>query len=80
VIPAIAEVTGFHAFLVEIGPHAVGVVTQEDDGFRFCAFKNKFRALEDRLFDDAESARTAALELHCSAGLELSALTSLATG
>ncbi|QGM48081.1 hypothetical protein H2LOC_013500 [Methylocystis heyeri] len=71
---------GFRAFLVEIGPHAVGVVTQEDDGFRFCAFKNRFRALEDQLFDDPDAARSAALELHCSAGRELSALTSLATG
>jgi hypothetical protein len=32
-----------HAYLVEVGPRAVGVVTREADGYRFFAIKNSFR-------------------------------------
>jgi hypothetical protein len=69
----------FHAYLVEVGPQAVGVVTQESDGYRFFAMKNSFRALEDQIFDSAEKARKAALDLHRDADTPLSALTSLAS-
>jgi hypothetical protein len=79
VISSAADAPAFRAHLVEIGPHVVGVVTQEDGGFRFCAFKRSFRALEDRRFDNADSARSAALGLLRNADPEPSALTSLAT-
>ena len=52
----------FHAYLVEIGAHAVGVIAKEHGGYRFFAIKNTFRALEDQLFDSADTARNAALE------------------
>jgi hypothetical protein len=68
----------FHAYLVEVGPRAVGVVLQESDGYRFFAIKNSFRALEDRIFDSAEKARSAALALDREADPSRCALTSLA--
>ena len=68
----------FHAYLVEIGAQAVGVVAKESNGYRFFAVKNSFRALDDRLFDSAEKARSAALELNRDADPPPSALTSLA--
>jgi hypothetical protein len=67
-----------HAYLVEVGPQAVGVVTREADGYRFFAIKNSFRALEEQIFDSAEKARSAALELYREVDPPLSALTSLA--
>jgi hypothetical protein len=67
-----------HAYLVEVGPRAVGVVTRESDGYRFFAIKNSFRALEDQIFESAEEARSAALDLYREADPSLSALTSLA--
>jgi len=79
VIPGHNQVASFHAYLVEIEAHAVGVIAKERDGYRFFAIKNSFRALEDRLFDSADTARSAALELHRDADPSLSALTSLAT-
>ncbi len=66
-----------HAYLVEVGPRAVGVVTREADGYRFFAIKNSFRALEDQLFESAEKARSAALDLYRDVDPSLSALTSL---
>lgn len=54
----------FHAYLIEIAPQAVGVVTQELEGCRFFAMKNSFRALEDQIFGSAEKAWKAALDLH----------------
>jgi len=72
------EAEMFHAYIVEVGPQAVGVVTQESDGYRFFAIKNSFRALEDRTFDSAEKARSAAVDLYRDADPSLSALTSLA--
>jgi hypothetical protein len=67
-----------YAYLVEVGPRAVGVVTREADGYRFFAIKNSFRALEDQIFESAEKARSAALDLYRDADPSLSALTSLA--
>jgi len=67
-----------HAYLVEVGPRAVGVVTREAEGYRFFAIKNSFRALEDQIFESAEKARRAALDLYRDADPSLSALTSLA--
>ncbi len=67
-----------HAYLVEVGPRAVGVVTREADGYRFFAIKNSFRALEDQLFESAEKARSAALDLYRDVDPSLFALTSLA--
>ena len=67
-----------HAYLVEVGPRAVGVVTREVDGYRFFAIKNSFRALEEQVFDSAEKARSAAVDLYRDADPSLSALTSLA--
>lgn len=67
----------FHAYIVEIGPQAVGLVTQEPEGYRFFAVKNSFRALENQIFESAEKAQSAALELHREADPPLSALTSL---
>ena len=67
-----------HAYLVEVGPRAVGVVTREADGYRFFAIKNSFRALEDQIFKSAEKARSAALDLYRDVDPSLSALTSLA--
>ncbi len=66
-----------HAYLVEVGPRAVGVVTREADGYRFFAIKNSFRALEDQVFESAEKARSAALDLYRDVDPSLSALTSL---
>ncbi len=68
----------FHAYLVEVGQQAVGVVTREAEGYRFFAVKNSFCALEGQIFDSAEKARSAALDLHRDADPSLSALTSLA--
>jgi len=68
----------FQAYLVEIGPQAVGVVANDELGYRFFAIKNSFRALEDRIFETADKARSAALDLHRDADPPLSALTSLA--
>ena len=65
-----------HAYLVEVGPRAVGVVTREAEGYRFFAIKNSFRALEDQIFESAEEARSAALDLYRDADPSLSALTS----
>lgn len=67
-----------HAYLVEVGPRAVGVVTREADGYRFFAIKNSFRALEDQVFESAEKARSAALDLYRDVDPSLFALTSLA--
>ncbi len=67
-----------HAYLVEVGPRAVGVVTREADGYRFFAIKNSFRAPEDQVFESAEKARSAALDLYRDVDPSLSALTSLA--
>ncbi len=67
-----------HAYLVEVGHRAVGVVTRVADGYRFFAIKNSFRALEDQIFESAEKARSAALDLYRDADPSLSALTSLA--
>jgi hypothetical protein len=67
-----------HAYIVEVGPRAVGVVTREADGYRFFAIKNSFRALEDQVFESAEKARSAALDLYRDADPSLFALTSLA--
>ena len=67
-----------HAYLVEVGPRAVGVVTREAEGYRFFAIKNSFRALEDQVFESAEKARSAALDLYRDVDPSLSALTSLA--
>ncbi|MGA8172036.1 MAG: hypothetical protein WB816_14545 [Methylocystis sp.] len=68
----------FHAYLVEVGQQAVGVVTRESEGYRFFAVKHSFRALEEEIFDSAEKARSAALDLHREADPPPSALTSLA--
>lgn len=52
--------------------------SHEADGYRFFAIKNSFRALEEQIFDSAEKARSAALELYREVDPPLSALTSLA--
>jgi len=79
VIQSEAQVASFHAYLVEIGAHAIGVITREQDGCRFIAINNLYRALENQLFDSADTARSAALELHRDADPPRSALTPLAT-
>jgi hypothetical protein len=67
----------FHAYIVEVGEEAVGVVARETNGYRFYAAKQSFRSLEGRVFASAESARTAALDLRRQAGSLASVLTSL---
>jgi hypothetical protein len=71
------EAEMLRAYLIEVGPRAVGVVTREADGYRFFAIKNSFRALEDQIFESAEEARSAALDLYRDTDPSLSALTSL---
>jgi hypothetical protein len=53
----------FFVHLIEIDSTVVGIVAQEGKAYRFYAVKSFFRQLEDRVFDNAESARIAALEL-----------------
>ena len=38
----------FHAYIVEVGEEAVGVVARETNGYRFYAAKQSFRSLEGR--------------------------------
>ena len=78
-LPGEAQVASFQAYLVEIGAQAIGVVTKEQDGCRFIAINNLYRALEAQLFDSADTARSAALELYRDADPPLSAPPSLAT-
>ncbi|ATQ68329.1 MULTISPECIES: hypothetical protein [Methylosinus] len=65
------------AYILELGVEPVGLVTREDDGYRFYAAKRSFRALEGRVFDSAENARDAAVDLF-GEDAPASALTSLA--
>jgi hypothetical protein len=53
----------FFVHLIEIDATVVGIVAQEGKAYRFYAVKSFFRQLEGRVFDNAESARIAALEL-----------------
>ena len=69
----------YHAYIIEVGEEAVGVVARDACGYRFYAAKNSFRSLEGRIFRSAESARSAALDLHRRAAATPSALTSLRT-
>ncbi|MBY6240814.1 hypothetical protein [Methylosinus sp. Sm6] len=64
-------------YIIELGEDAVGLVTREDDGYRFYAAKRSFRVLEGRVFDSAETARDAAVDL-IGESAPASALTSLA--
>jgi len=65
----------FHAYIVEIGPQAVGVVTPENGAYRFTSIKSAFDALDDQLFETADCARSAALRLGEDADPSRSALT-----
>lgn len=53
----------FFVHLIEIDATVVGIVAQEGKAYRFYAVKSFFRQLEDRVFDNPESARIAALAL-----------------
>jgi hypothetical protein len=53
----------FFVHLIEIDATVVGIVAQEGKAYRFYAVKSFFRQLEDRVFDNTESARIAALAL-----------------
>jgi hypothetical protein len=53
----------FHVYLIKIGTHAVGIVSQAAEGYRFYAVTQAFSALEKRIFGSAEEARSAALAL-----------------
>ena len=52
-----------HAYLVEIGSHVAGVALHESGGYRFVAIKSSFHALDGVIFESADVARSAALDL-----------------
>ena len=53
----------FHVYLIKIGTHAVGIVSQVADGYRFYAVTQAFSALEKQIFGSAEEPHSAALAL-----------------
>ncbi len=69
----------FRAWLIEVGPHVAGLVTDEPDGYRFVAIRNSFRPLDGRFFDSADEARSAALDLYREADPPRSGLTALSS-
>lgn len=58
-----------HAYIIEIGEEAAGIVVRESHGsgqragYRFYASRRKFLALEGRIFSNPEQARKSALTL-----------------
>jgi hypothetical protein len=70
----------YHAYIIEVGEEAVGLVARETSGYRFYAAKQSFRALEGQIFHSAENARSAALALRRRTETIPSALTALNTG
>ncbi len=72
-----------HAYIIEIGDEAAGIVVRElhgpgqRRGYRFYASRRKFLALEGRIFSNPEQARKSALTLRNSALAIESAVTPL---
>jgi len=66
-----------HAYVVEIGEEPVGIIAREAKVYRFYASKASFRTLNGQVFDNAQKAHHAALNLHRRASTTRSALTSL---
>ena len=61
----------FHAYIVEVGEEAVGVVARETNGYRFYAAKQSFRSLEGRSSSPAPKTREARRSI-CAGRLVLS--------
>jgi hypothetical protein len=53
--------SAFYAHLIEVGRRALGVVAAASGGYRFFAFESELSFLEGRLFESADSARSAVL-------------------
>jgi len=72
-----------HAYIIEIGDEAAGIVVRElhgpgqKRGYRFYASRRKFLALEGRVFSNPEQARKSALTIRNGALAIVSAVTPL---
>jgi hypothetical protein len=49
-----------HAYIIETGETAAGIVTREKQGFVFHAAEATFRAMDGQLFDSPQKAQRAA--------------------
>ena len=66
-----------HAYLIEIDHSTVAMIVRESEGYRFYATKPSLSWLQAQMFDTADQAHHAALEIHGRSCLTKSCLTPL---